>query len=43
MNVFDSEAEIADQDTAVRWFLYAQAGCNLEESRAFYASQGSLN
>ncbi len=43
MNVFDSEAYLADQETAARWFLYAQAGCTLAQARAFCASQGNLN
>lgn len=43
MNVFDAEAELADQDTAGRWFVLAQAGASLQESRALVAFTGSVN
>ncbi len=43
MNVFDCEAPIADQETAERCFLLAQAGLTLEELRAFVAFTGSVN
>ncbi len=43
MNVFDSEAYLADQETAERCFLYAQAGLTLEEVRALDRFQGRVN
>ncbi len=43
MNVFDNEAYLADQETAARCFLYAQAGLTLDEVRAFERFQGRVN
>ncbi len=43
MNVFDSEAEMSDQETAARWFIYAEAGLTLEEARALRRLTGPVN
>ncbi len=43
LTVFDCEAEFAPQEEAGRWFVLAQAGCNLEEARALVSFTGTVN
>jgi len=43
LNVFDEEAEIADQSEAESWFVLAEAGCDLEQARAFQKFTGVVN